>query len=179
MKRRGIITLLIIGLFTFALVGCGETQSSTEKSNKETTQKSSTEDSSNNEEATTEDTSDNEESTQENRQTILDNDTVKIEYVKIVKDEYMGTSLTFHVENKSNQDITIQPETSISLDDTMYSAFGSQDIMPGKQADFSVSLASTDGSDLNVPDFSKVSGTINVLDKDFNTLIQQAFNISK
>ena len=168
MKRRGIITLLIIGLFTFALVGCGETQSSTEKSNEKTTQKSSTED-----------TSDNEESTQENRQTILDNDTVKIEYVKTVKDEYMGTSLTFHVENKSNQDITIQPETSISLDDTMYSAFGSQDIMPGKQADFSVSLASTDGSDLNVPDFSKVSGTINVLDKDFNTLIQQAFNISK
>ena len=167
MKRRGIITLLIIGLFTFALVGCGETQSSTEKSNKETTQKSSTEDSSN-----------NEESTQENRQTILDNDTVKIEYVKTVKDDY-ETDIVFHAENKSSQNIIIQPENSISLDDTMYIAMASQDIMAGKKADFKVTLSSSDGSDFNIPDFSKASGTINVLNENYDTLVQQAFNISK
>lgn len=178
MKRRGIITLLIVGLFTFALVGCGETQSSTQKSNKEATQKSSTEDSSNNEEATTEDTNDNEESTQENRQTILDNDTVKIEYVKTVKDDY-ETDIVFHAENKSSQNIIIQPENSISLDDTMYMAMASQDIMAGKKADFKVTLSSSDGSDFNIPDFSKASGTINVLNENYDTLVQQAFDISK
>lgn len=157
MKKRG-IALLLAGLMTFIVMGCSE--SSTNGGS--------------NQSGTTEQT----EEAKENRQTILENDMVKIEYVKTVKNDY-ETDLVFHAENKSDQNIIIQPDSSISLDDTMYSVLGSQDLMAGKKADFKATLSSSDGSDLNIPDFSKASGTIKVLNEGFETITEQTFDVTK
>lgn len=170
MKKRR-IAIFLAALMIATMVGCGET-TKTSTNSKESTQDSADADT---QESTDENT---QEEAKENRQTILDNDTVKIEYVKTTKGDY-ETDMTFHVENKSGQNIIIQPEDSISLDDTMYMAMASQDVMAGKQADFNVTLSTTDGTDLDIPDFSKASGTMNVLDENFETITQQTFDISK
>ncbi|MCI5630199.1 MAG: hypothetical protein MR346_11330 [Clostridium sp.] len=174
MKKRK-IAILLASLMIFTLVGCGESSGSTENKddNKVTTEE--TNDNNEDEKDTEEDV---EESTnEENRQTILDNELVKIEYVKTDESLY-GTCLVIHAENKSDQNLIIQPDDSISLDDTMYSALASQDLMPGKQADFQIDLMSSDNSD--VPnDFEQASGTIIVLDEDYNRLYEQTFDIAK
>lgn len=169
MKKK-IISLLLIGVMATAIIGCGETSStgSTTSTSTSTTQKK--------EETKKEEPK--KEENNENRQTVLDNSTVKIEYVKIEKTD-IETDIVMHAENKSSKEIVIQPETSISLDDTMYSCTASQEIQPGKKADFKMMLTSTDGSDLKIPDFKKISGTLNVLDKDFQPIVQQKFNVNK
>lgn len=168
MKKK-VILLLLVGLMV-TMIGCGEASKSNTQSNPTSTSSTESKD--------TKKEEPKKEEVKENRQTVLDNATAKVEYIKTAKDE-MGTHMYFHVENKIDKKIVVQPEQSISLDDKMYCAFASQDVLGKKQADFKVDLGGTDGSEVKIPDFKKASGTMNISDENFELISQQTFDISK
>ena len=141
-------------LIFLLLIGCGETKNYSEKNNdisideKENiieSNESSTTEGQENKQTSNEETKENSaiKKAAIKEQVIYDQNKVKISVKGLEYDEFFGTDLKLHIENNSDQSITVQTDHA-SINNIMVETIFSAEVAPGKKANDGITFMDSD-----------------------------------